>query len=377
MLNPRNFTKALVTSSVKLLQSIVDLFRWVRLKGGMKKLILATLFLLSGQMTWAAPTNAQYAAENRTNGLIKFIIENEAIRNFGLATLIKTRCTRYLPIQEIAYCNNAVGKMVKLLDFDVIVDPHLKEAFLKGTNPSSSWMPKAFVFVAFKAKLIEVLSDARTENYLNDLNQKLYDYLSTNRNKPNIWDVTKAHYKTDYMTAMAIAALFQDTSLMKLHLGYLYKANIKGSNRFHDNQDLLSRTIDTINLVLDMSEETYRELFYPKEVQKNLNRNIYHFYVPLFLAKALEKENVKPKYASTAAMMLTLTYEFITSANDYTYLYSDPKNITNDYKLKDIFGGYCGSNIAVRGMDFNKNFEAFKASFVRSTKSGVELLLRH
>lgn len=342
----------------------------------MKKLILVTLFLLLGQTSMAAPLAPDYAAENRTNGLIKFIIENEAIRNFGLGTLMKARCNRYMPDFEKSYCRDAVNKMVRLLDFDVIVDPHLKESFLKSSNTQNSWMPKAFVFVAFKSKLIQVLSDPRTEGYLNDLNQSLYDYLSTNRNRPNIWDLTKKHYKTDYMTAMALATLFQDTTMMKLHLGYLYKANIKGNSRFHDNQDLLSRTIDTINLVLDMSEESYRSLFYPKEVQKNLNRNIYHFYVPLFLAKALELEGVKSQYASSAAMMLTLTYEFITSSNDYTYLYNDPKNITNLYKIKDIFGGYCGSNVAVRGMNFNTNFESFKAAFGRSTSEGVRLLLK-
>lgn len=344
----------------------------------MKKLILITLFSLLGQTSFAAPEASQIAAENRTNGLIKFIIENEAIRNFGLGTLIKTRCNRYMPNYDKSYCRDAVNKMIRLLDFDVIVDPHLKESFLKSSSgQNNSWMPKAFVFVAFKAKLIQVLSDSRTENYLNDLNQSLYDYLSTNRNRPNIWDLTKKHYKTDYTTAMALATLFQDTTMMKLHLGYLYKANIKGNTRFHDNQDLLSRTIDTINLVLDMSEESYRSLFYPKEIQKNLNRNIYHFYVPLFLAKALEQEGVKPQHASSAAMMLTLTYEFITSANDYTYLYYDPKNINNLYKMKDIFGGYCGSNVAVRGMNFNTNFEGFKSAFERSTSEGVRLLLKH
>ena len=81
--------------------------------------------------------------------------------------------------------------------------------------------------------------------------------------------------------------------------------------------------------------------------------------------------------AFSAALMLTLSYEFITASNDYRYLYQDPETVTLTGKLRDIFGGYCGSNIGVRGMNFNTSFQVIKESFARSTSDAVELLLRH
>ncbi len=164
---------------------------------------------------------------------------------------------------------------------------------------------------------------------------------------------------------------------MKLHLAYLERANTQGNMAFQSNKELLNRVIDTINLILDSSEENYRGLFYPQEIQADINRNIYHFYVPLLLSKSLELEGITSQFAYTAALMLTLSYEFITSANDYRYFYNDPERIEGLHKLKDIFGGYCGSNIGVRGMNFNKSFEVIRASFGRSTRDSVELLLKH
>ncbi len=317
-----------------------------------------------------------FAAENnsalrRSNGLLKFIAVLEGPRDFALATVIGNRCGRYMAPEGKAPCKASVKKMIEVLDYDIIV------SYDKNKKVDETWNPRSFVFVAFKTNLITLLSNQKTAIYLNDLNQRLYAYLIGEKSQPNVWDITKLHYKTDYLTAMAMATLFQDTSMMKLHLAYLQRANTQGNINFQSNKELLSRVIDTINLILDSSEANYRGLFYPKEIQADLNRNIYHFYVPLFLSKSLEREGIERKYAYAAALMLTLSYEFITSANDYRFILKDPERIEGVHKLKDIFGGYCGSNIGVRGMKFNKSFEVIRASFGRSTQDAVELLLKH
>jgi hypothetical protein len=330
----------------------------------MKFALLLSLFFLLVQ--------SQADASSRSNGLLRFLVEQEGLRDLGLAKVIGTRCSRYMDPSDKTPCKEAVKKMIQTLDYDIIITDDKR-----STRPHESWKPSSFVFVAFKTNLINLLSLDSTNVYLNDLNQKLYKYLVDSKSTLNVWDVTKTYFKTDYKTAMAMATLFQDTSMMKLHLAYLERSGISGNIRYQSNKELLSRVIDTINLILDSSEDHYRELFYPEEIKRDLNRNIYHFYVPLFLAKSLHAQGVADEHAYAASLMLTLSYEFITSSQDYRYLFLDPLTMTNLHNLKDIFGGYCGSNIGLRGMNFNRSFEAIRASFERSTEDGVGLLLKH
>lgn len=333
----------------------------------MKITILVSLcVLISSLSAWSSP---DAVALSRSNGLIRFIAEQRGLRNMALGSIIKNRCNRYMERNLTKPCRDSVSKMISILDFDIILTDN-------KTEPNGTWNPRNFVFVAFKNNLIQLLSNSKTNTYLYDLNQELYKYLVGEKQSINVWNITRAHYQSDYMTSMVLATLFQDTSMMKLHLAYLERAQTQGNNSFHSNKELLSRVIDTINLILDASEDNYRKIFYPAEVQANLNRNIYHFYVPLFLAKALAREGVPANLAGNTALMLTLSYEFITSANDYRYLYSDPATVTSLHKIKDIYGGYTGSSIGVKGMNFYKNFEVIRASFERSTEDAVMLLLK-
>lgn len=337
----------------------------------MKKLILIFSFFLT-VASFASPTNS---ATRRSNSLLKFIAENSSVRDFALTSVINNRCSRYLDGTREMGCKEGVKKMIRLLDYDIIFGDNMVKR--PPSIKSSEWTPRSFVFVAFKQNLINLLNAEKTAIYLNDLNIQLYKYLTGEKSNLNIWDVTKVHYKTDYLTSLVIATLFQDTSLMKLHIAYLEHARTRGNQNFQSNKDLLNRVIDTINLILDSSEDHYRTLFYPEELQRNLNRNIYHLYVPLFLARALQMNGVSEENSYHASLMLTLSYEFITSSRDYRYLYTDPERMTEVHTAKDIFGGYCGSNMGLRGMNFNKSFEGIRAAFERSTADGVYVLLRH
>lgn len=333
----------------------------------MKKM---TLFLLVFLFSHSAFSEVS-GAHSRSNGLLRFLAQQHGVRDFALHTILNNRCSRYMPRNEKSACKEATKKMIKLLDYDIIFPEK------KGPPEDETWTPSSFVFVAFKKNFITLLSQERTGIYLNDLNQKLYGFILGRKSRPNVWDVTRSHFQSDYLTALALATLFQDTSPMKLHLAWLEHSNTRGNANFQSNKELLMRVIDTINLILDSSEDNYRALFYPEEIQRNLNRNIYHFYVPMYLSMALEKSGLSKNAAYSGALMLTLSYEFVTSSKDYRYLYNDPKTIESAHKVKDIFGGYCGSNIGVRGMNFNKSFTVIRESFLRSTEDAVELLLRH
>lgn len=327
----------------------------------MKK-ILPCFFLLFLSANLHAQPNI---ALSRSNGLLRFLAEQKGFTQLALEIIIGKRCSRYLPSTEVYACRDAVAKMTKLLDYDILFSKK------KVTNP------KSFVFVAFKTSLKALLSQKSTTVYLDELNQTLYQFLLDEIDHLSLWDLTKKHFFSDRKTSMALAVLFQDTSLAKLHLAYLDKAGVTGNASFAENKELLSRVIDTINLILDVSESNYQKLFYPEEIQHYLNRNIYHFYVPLYLAEELKANNISIDSSYAATLMLTLTYEFVTAANDFRYIFADPKTVSSTHKIQDIFGGYCGSNIGVRGLRFNKSFPEIQKSFNISTKNSVELLLRH
>lgn len=306
----------------------------------------------------------------RSNGLLRFLAREQGLRNLAIYSVISNRCQRYMSDADKLPCKDAVAKMVGLLDMDIIINDD------KG-HDEDTWTPRSFVFVAFKKNFTTLLNLPKTSLFLKDLNEKIYQYWTGERASLSIWDLALSHYQSPYTASLVLATLFQDTSKMKLHLAWLETARVQGNNNFVANKELLHRVIDTINLILDTSEDNFRELFYPANVQKDLNRNIYHFYVPMYLSMSLEKIGVGKDFAYVAPLFLNLSYEFVTQAKDYRYLYTDPDVITNDHTLKDIYGGYCGTNFAVRGDNYTKNFELMKLMFQRSSDEGVQFLLRH
>ncbi len=333
----------------------------------MKNISLLCASLLLFSFTLGASV---HSADRRSNLLLKFISQLGGPRDFALHQVIGTRCNRYLPQSRKEACRLGVKKLIAVLDYDVIFSDNI----LPPWNPNNTWTPSSFVFVAFKTILIDLLSNSVTEVFLDDLNEELYRFISGTKRELNIWSVTKKYFQTDHDAARVMAALFQDTSSRKLHLAYLETAGTEGSEQFQSNKELLSRVIDTINLVLDLSEDNYRMLFYPRELQQDLNRNIYHFYVPLYLAKALAASGQPEDIAFAAPLMLTLSYEFVTASQDYRYLFSDPDSVTLVSKVKDIYAGYAGTKLGTRGMGFIP-FENVRSAFERTSREGVTLLL--
>lgn len=317
-------------------------------------------------------TLANHRAAQHSNKLIHILEGQSGPKGLALSSIIGNRCNRYMRPGDEGNCKKAVNKMIDLLDYDIIFSNDLDQ----------NWKPKSFVFVAFKKNFLQLMRSPKTTEYLNDLNQQLYKFLVHEKEKINIWNITKEHYKTDFQAALVIATLFQDTSIQKLHLAYLEKSQIQGDRNFLSNKELLGRVIDTINLVLDASDNQFQEIFYPNHIAKYLNRNIYHFYVPLFLSMSL-KNNGTPNYFSyAAALMLTLTYEFVSSSQDYRYLLKDPERIdtysqAGFWKLKDIYAGHCGSHLGSTGINCSIDFNTLRERFARSTKDGVSLLLGH
>ncbi len=312
------------------------------------------------------------------NPILRFVAEIRILREVALYTLIEERCARYMKSSERNSCYEAVDQKITLLDFDVLMGADKKTpVLLDKTNPSS------FVFVAFRKDFIRLLSEQKTESYLETVNQEMTKFLVGGaKSIPNLWEITLAHYGSEYEAARALAVLFQDTSNVKLHLAYLEISGAQGTTSWFDsNRELLGRTIDTMNMVLDANRDSFQDLFYPRTVQGKLHRTIYHFYVPTYLSLALKKKGVPERFAFIAPFMMTLTYEFVTSAQDFRYLFADPKRLAYDspadaWKVGDIFGSYNGVSFGMGRMDRVQKLEDIRRAFDISTLSGVQLLLK-
>jgi hypothetical protein len=287
---------------------------------------------------------------------VSFLAKSPLIRNFGLYFIVSSRCAGYLPYDKAELCKYNVARLIDVLDYDVIFDESLKD-------------PQSYVFIAFKRNLVEILSEPSTSDYLNKLNQHLNDYLLQKNPNFNIWDFTVNYYGNKVYASKVLAALFQDTSLKKLHLAYLDKSGERGRLKFTQNKELLNKSIDTINLIIDYSEKNFLFIFYPRQIRGGLNRSIYHFYVPLYASLAL-----KDRYAP---LFLTLSYEFITTAHDYRYLFIDPETLDPEkeqWKIRDIYAAYRATKFA-HGANF-VDFESIKNEFGRSTNNAVQLMLK-
>jgi hypothetical protein len=300
-----------------------------------------------------------FASHAQTNTATRYANE---IKNFALYGLISARCERYLPEQKHSDCQRTVASMLKFID-SAMLFPSLSKP------EATALAPQAFIFIAFKTTLIELLEKKSTTLYLNDVLLKIRD--------ENLWEVTLQHYKTPKIAAQVMAAMFQDTSHTKLHLAYLQKSVKNPSERFVSNFELLDQTIDTINQVLDSNPEYFQALLYPPGVKTDLNKNIYHFYVPLYLGHALLEAGATQEMSYIAPMLMTLTYEFVTASPDYRYLFSDPTKLDAkqfSWKIKDISAGHQGAAMAV-GKKNVKNLEFLKKSFSTSTVKTVKAML--
>lgn len=329
---------------------------------------MKTLFTLMFSCFLLFPSHAQIDTISRNlNPLLQFLSNELGMKNLILNNLIAKRCTRYLPAADHSKCQDSVSEMIKVLDSDIL---------FPSTNPElfPSYAPQAFLFVAFKKNLIDLLSAPTTTVYMTDLQAELNEYLLGNNADLNLWDFSLKYFKTPSATARALSALFQDTSLARLHLNFLEKARIRGRQNFTQNKELLEKLLETLNMIMVSRADDLQILLYPKSVKPTLNRNMYHFYVPFYLSQVLKEKN-HGHFAYVAPMLMTLTYEFITSANDYRYIYDDPATLpAHEWKIRDIYAGHQGASMGAGRLTV-KEFKSLQNSFKISVKDTVKAML--
>lgn len=307
------------------------------------------------------------------NSIMKYIMESWFFRDIALHTIINGRCERYAPRDVVDYCDEGVSSLLGILDYDI------KVIESENPAPTSSWKPDRFVFIAFKKNLIEILKSAKSSKYLDELNGHLTKKIYSNSYDFNIREFTIKFYNSEPVANMVMAALFQDTSPLMLHLQYIDFVKIPGSATFHDNKEKLAQNILLIAQIMDSSVKIDGDLFYPREIGASLYKNIYHFYVPVYIAQTMKSMGYSEKVSRAVPFMMTLTYEFVTTNEDYTYLFEDPEFLdpkVHDWKLKDIYGGYTGSRYGAQAKTGMKSFSSMSTSFGKSTLKAVQDLLK-
>jgi hypothetical protein len=331
----------------------------------MKKISLVFLCIFLSNLARAD----EYTAIRRSNGLLRFIAKHETLRDFALFSVMAVRCTRYVLNGEASNCEDAVDEQIALLDYDLLVSSS-GNAILENLRD-----PESYVFIAFKKNTIDLLNKKETGTYLHLIQDRLTRFQTgADPTATNLWETSVHFFGSESLAIKVMAALFQDTSINKLHLAYLERSGTRGSMYFEENKELLTQVINTINIIMDSSEAHYRTMFYPPKLQGLINRNIYHFYVPMYLGSALRERGVSAMNAAAAPVMLTLAYEFITSSRDLSYVYSDPTVVTDPQSLLDIFSGYAGARMGAN-LEFSMR-ESVEGAFKHSTASGVTLLLK-
>ncbi len=320
---------------------------------------LLTLFLA---LFLSFQASAHRVNEERPVPLLQFLSQIPGVKQIALYSLIAHRCTRYAPTKvEQKACKLAVEKKIQILNFDVHND----------------------FFVAFRKNLISLMADPKTGAYLTSLQQELNSYMTSDKPMPtNLWQFTVNFYGDKFKAAQTIATLFQDTSPDRGHIAYLDKADIPRSKIFTSNRELLEQVLATFELMSTYSANNFQQVFYPREVKNTLNKAIYHFYVPLYLAMALKKNGVADRYAMMAPSMMTLTYEFISfnRPKEFSEYFADPESINGEtpegaYNLRDMLAGNSGARFAVGLISKAPAFEDLSTAFTASTQEGANLLL--
>ena len=307
-------------------------------------------------------------ATSRPNVLLQFLANDLGVKNLVLNSLIAKRCTRYLPSADHEKCQETVSEMIRLLDSDIL---------FPSTNPElfDTYAPQAFLFVAFKKNLIDLLSAPDTTKFLNELHEELNDYLIGNNPDLNFWNFTLKYYKSPIVAAKVLSALCQDTSAARLHLNFLKRAQIRGRQNFAQNKELLEKFLETLTMVMDTRPQELQALLYPKTAKPTLNKNMYHFYVPLYLSQALKEKGSSPYMSYVAPMLMTLSYEFVTTASDYRYIFDDPTTLPNhEWKVRDIFAGHQGASMGAARKTMQE-LRVLQSGFKTSVKETVKAML--
>lgn len=246
------------------------------------------------------------------------ICKNNKLERKCLKWLLTYQCSNILGIQNSKECYNNSYTFTYLLN-------------VKNTSGNLS-NKEELVPVAFTSKVELLVKNQFVINYLTELNQKLEDGYRF-KEKFNLWNFTLEKTKNNSKTAiMLIAILLQDT-FSKAHL------EVAQSKLLSDVLDKL----DLANLNQYPNEYTWLEL-YPQMndniLNQTLDRSLYHFYVPAYLASKNTQTNT---LQAMLAFNFNAQYE-LSAFKGWPIQY--PKNIDSKIHrstLKQIYSGFQGA----------------------------------
>lgn len=300
--------------------------------------------------------------------ILKFIAHTKVLRDISLYQIMKSRCNRYS--HKKSNCNEAIASLVQALDFDMkILDSDGQ------VNPDKPWEVEKFVFAAFKGIFIKLLNSKKIEDYLTNIRNTFNKDIQEVK-QFNLWNYTLNYFDRDvYVSAGVIATLFQDTSNAVTHLEYIRNIMPNHSDQMEENLSILTDIIIKISLLEEDNNKLAKTILFPRSINSTYLTSMYHFFVPYFLTQRLSRHfGISVFHSKEASMMLNLSYEFASSADDYSYIFKDPESLSlkdNQNKLQDIYTGYMAVNYATDEVFATTSFFELATAFSFSTYDAV------
>lgn len=282
-------------------------------------------------------------------------IHASSLPQFVLNKSLNQRCHSYFS-QNLEECFEANAQLIQTLDFDLKV--------LDSTN-------KIYDFISFKNLTITKFSDKGTQSYLRHLKIILDQVLTNNYQNFNLWNFTLQYFSEDDALSI-LTSLFQDTSDAMTHINYLNKYHTNASSLFLENLKNLESVIRQIHLLQSYRTKDIPDLIFPTQSKKVLSSTLYHFYVPLYLAKSLQ-DKFSNHIAGNIPVIFIAVYEMVSHENRIEYLIYDPLYFRSVNGIKDIYSAYLARQI-FENNHHSLDFQEFKKFF--DEHSTEEALLR-
>lgn len=305
------------------------------------------------------------ASQNKVQGLgdsnaptawaeetLRFFTQSNELQTLAITFAMTDRCRRYLPRDEDGpfqslstqlYCDRLVRDFVKTLDKKSI---HYQ---LPGEKRTYSTI---MVFIEeFKSLLQQPLTLSYLEKLNSDLESSFYG-LDTF----HLLQTTQIYSKDQSEVLQKIAVLFQDNSTTQSPRYWLMANPIE---KWSQNVPLTKKIVEKYEKVMDQLHDNYwAEMghlgqkentssdLYPKNMaqqQSYINGQLYHYYVPAYLAHKIKAKGHGPKQAFFAPFIFNYLYEVGFGASLLQRAFTEPKTITDEKTLQDIYSGYAGA----------------------------------
>lgn len=243
------------------------------------------------------------------------------------------------------HCKSYVKVFVKLLD----------KASLKMINQGR----EQYYTVVYKTELLSLLKHRYFQHFVQDLNQTLAQNQAIGVKQISVLKIAQKWFSHDHQTLAVMAAIFQDTSDLAVHLEWLSaQSQLDGIQKENSKQ-----LAEFFSQMLELKKRNKFEFVFVDDWALQLgvsSKQSYHYYVPALAAQKMQQQEVPMWAAMLIPYQFNYLYEILTNPDALSGLLQDAPRIQNHFEAQDIYAGYIG---AARAVGYNGNlmpFQVFK-----------------